>query len=55
MGGDYLEYQPLVAGRGCSLADIRFKVTLLSCFNMCITVRFGPSKHIIGVVIHMEL
>ena len=22
MGGDYLEYQPLVAGRGCSLADI---------------------------------
>ena len=21
MGGDYLEYQPLVAGRGCSLAD----------------------------------
>ena len=24
MGGDYLKkYQPLVAGRGCSLADIR--------------------------------
>ena len=25
MGGDYLKYQPLVAGRGCSLADIRYE------------------------------
>ena len=28
MGGDYLKYQPLVAGRGCSLADISEKKTI---------------------------
>ena len=44
MGGDYLKYQPLVAGRGCSLADIRLcPLVLLIFLKKLITIFFSHS------------